>query len=116
MRQTRGFTERHSFYDALSDYLTKFKCHGPILVVGDVNARLHKVRSGKEGISRPHVFGIFLSSDDPLSNRNLLMVLCERHCLKVVNTYFDYDLERRVTYREWGVMPMDTELTYRKFV
>ena len=111
----RDFTDRHSFFDVLSDYLHRLKCHGPKLVVGDVNARLHRVRPGGEEMLDPYVFGHPSSAENPLVNRSLLLQLCVRHRMRVMNTIFAHSAERRVTYREWGVDVMNTDVSYRNF-
>ena len=98
----RDFMKRHSFYDTLSNYYSKFNVHGPKLIAGDLNARLNAKRSGEEEILGDTTFGYPLAAKDPLSNRSLLMQLCVRHGLVVANTMFDHELERTVTYHGWG--------------
>ena len=110
----RDFIERHSFYDAFSSYYSKFNVHGPKLIVGDLNARLHAKRNGEEEILGDNVFGNPLAAEYPLSNRSLLMQLCVRHHLVLADTVLDHELERTVTYHKWGVQPIDTDITCKK--
>ena len=56
--------------------MTKFKCHGLRIIVGDLNARLHKIKAGEKNILGPYVFGNEHAADDLLGNRSLLMQLC----------------------------------------
>ena len=80
---------RWSFYDVLSSFVFASKCHGPIFVMGDFNARAHIRRPREEEIVGGYAFGNDHAGTDLLSNRSLLMELCDGYLMMISNTFFD---------------------------
>ena len=48
---------RQAFFADLSESITKGQVHGPTLVLGDLNSRLHYRCPDEEAVMGPHAFG-----------------------------------------------------------
>ena len=83
---TKPYDERQEFYRALGDLVTKLSTHGPKVVAGDFNARLHARQSGEEDVLGPGVFGKSEQRQCQESNRGLFMELCTRLRMCAANT------------------------------
>ena len=51
---------------------------------------------------------------DPLSNRSLLLELCNQHSFLVANTFFEKPLDNLVTHRGWGIDRF-ADISYKGF-
>ena len=112
----KDFAVRHAFFQNVATWLTQQSRHGPLYVVGDFNARIHKIFD-EEADSRclgPYVFGKTSAHVDGQSNRSLLLELCHAHDLAVANTFMEQPACRQVTVYNVGSSPVD-ELTAAHF-
>ena len=112
----KDFAVRHAFFQHVTTWLTQQSRHGPLYVVGDFNARIHKIFD-EEADSRclgPYVFGQTSAHIDAQSNRSLLLELCHAHDLAVANTFMEQPACRQVTVYNVGSSPVD-ELTAAHF-
>ena len=81
--------------------------HGPLLALGDFNARLHKMHAGESHLIGPHIFGnknVYFNAE---SNRSLLLEMCESLGL-FANTGFDLPVQKQVTVYNVGSSPAAT--------
>ena len=101
------FDFRQSFFNDLEHFYRRQKPHGPTLVLGDLNSRLHVRRPGEEDELGPFVFGNKDFHEDPMANRGLLISTVRSLGLCVANTCFDKAAEQLVTYFELAASPMD---------
>ena len=85
--QGKPFEERLQFYQSSSEWIGKLSRHGPLLVLGDFNARLHTRFATEEHRLGEYIFGYTPAEPHPESNRQLLLELCEALDLVVGNTY-----------------------------
>ena len=99
-------TERQRFYSEFTSFIAGLSCHGPKIVVGDFNARLHRRLSGEEALVGPYVFGERLAQFSPESNRSLLIELCSSLGLVIANTFFDEPPEKQITCYNVGAEAM----------
>ena len=112
---TYDFASRRSFFDALSDFLKCAKCHGPRVLLGDFNARMHYQRAGENTVIRPYIFGNPDAADDPQSNRSMLFELCTEFSSVLANTWFEPGADGVVTYRNLGVSVAAEASRYQDF-
>ena len=99
---TRPHEERQQFYTALGDAAGRVSVHGPKILAGDFNARLHDRQGGEESILGPGVFGKKGHVPEETTNRSLFVELCARLGLCALNTLEDRAPEDLVTYRDLG--------------
>ena len=112
----KDFAVRHVLFQKVATWPTQQSRHGPLYVVGDFNARIHKI-FGEETDSRclaPYVFGQTSAHVDAQSNRSLLLQLCHAHDLAVANTFTEQPACRQITVYNVGGSPVD-ELTATHF-
>ena len=71
--------------------------------------------NGEEGIIGPHTWGLGVGSlkapggfNAELTNRELLLYVCESNDLRVMNAWFDKPPSRKVTYLSPGVTELPT--------
>ena len=81
--------------------------NGMKLIVGDLNARLHKSLPGEELYIGAHVYGDPAARLSLGSNRELLLELCAAEGLTVANTHFNHERVKQVTFRNNGVLLAD---------
>ena len=81
--------------------------HGPLLALGDFNARLHKMHARESHLIGPHILGTKAHSNAE-SNRSLLLEMCESLGLFVANTGFEVPVEKHVTVYNVGSSPAAT--------
>ena len=103
----KSFADRRRFYSNLGTFLASESRHGPALVLGDFNARLHHRFPGEENIMGPHVFGDPGAAYNPASNRSLLAELCVKQTLVIGNTLFDKPPEKQITCYNVGKRACD---------
>ena len=103
----KPFQQRQHFFHDLSRFLGKISSHGPILLLGDFNSRLHRHFTGEENIIGPYVFGDRAAQYNPRCNRSLLMELCTTHKLAIGNTYFPEPAHRQITCYNVGAKASD---------
>ena len=89
----------------MAHWLLSRSCHGPLLVFGDCNARLHAKLDSDPYFIGPHIFGDGRANFDTDSNRSLLLELCECCRLIVGNTFFPQPANKQVTYYNIGAQP-----------
>ena len=104
----RPHDERQRFFAELSTYLAGSRTHGPSIVAGDLNARIHRRQAGEEDYIGSNVFGNSNAALSGDSNRALLIELCAEHALIVGNTLVVEPPERQVTYFDLSAAPMDS--------
>ena len=102
-------------FDFLSDFLRRFKCHGPKVLMGDFNARTHTRQAGEDLVIGPYVFGNTCAIDDPYSNRSMLFEFCTEFSSILANTCFEPGMDGVVTYRNFGVDAAAEALRYQDF-
>ena len=110
----RDFVSRQSFFYELGSVVNKCSSHGPKIILGDLNARLHHQRTGEENIIGPYAFGNREAQEDPLANRSLLLEFCELWSMCVANSFFPQPPEKLVTYFDLGASPA-SEVNHRNF-
>ena len=103
--QGKPFEERLHFYQSSSEWIGKLSRHGPLLVLGDFNARLHTRFATEEHRLGEYIFGYTSAEPHPESNRQLLLELCEALDLVVGNTFFAQPPSRQVTVYNVGSNP-----------
>ena len=108
------FDERQTFFHDLADFAATQRTHGPTIVLGDFNARLHYRNPGEHCELGPAVFGNPRKTLDVLTNRELLLELCRSLDGMIANTCFDKPDEQLVTYRNLGVQPA-SNVCYQDF-
>jgi len=86
---TKPREQRQQFYSTLGDVASTVTTHGPKILAGDFNARLHEQQGGEEHIMGPGVFGKKGHAADEDSNRSLLIELCARLGMCLANTLED---------------------------
>ena len=90
---------RQSFYADLGHALDAASSFGMEVVVGDLNARVHRSCPGEGDVFGEYCFG--KSDYNPAihteSNRALLLELCVANRMCVANTFVNEDVEHRVT-------------------
>ena len=109
-----SYEYRRSFHDEVQDFILSQRVHGPTFVLGDFNARLHLRRSSEESCLGPGVFGNPSKVLEPTSNRELLLETCQAMESVLINTFFQHDACKMVTYRGFGVGAMDA-ITHQNF-
>jgi len=98
----RPVDERKQFYADLGSFLASMSRHGPLLLLGDFNARIHRRYPGEESIIGEYVFGKPAAQYNAASNRSLLTELCNSLKLVIGNTFFEQPAERQVTCYDVG--------------
>ena len=86
----KSVEEKRSFFHNMSSWLTSRSRRGPLCVLGDFNAHLHRRFEAEPPFIGPFLFGnpdaqVNASSN---SNRSFLVELCESNNLVVANTLF----------------------------
>ena len=108
------FEIRQAFYYEAQDFVLSQRVHGPTFALGDFNARLHVRTPSDHDVMGEGVFGNASKTLDPVSNRELLLELCRSLDNTLANTYFAHGGGELVTYRNFGVPPMDF-VSHEKF-
>ena len=103
--QGKPFQDRLDFYQSSAEWIGKLSRHGPLLVLGDFNARLHTRFATEDHRFGEHIFGDSQAEPRPESNRQLLLELCEALDLVVGNTFFAQPPSRQVTVYNVGSNP-----------
>jgi len=105
--------ERLAFMEELDEVVSAHRGRGPVLVLGDLNARLHGRLRGEESIIGPHVFGrgcaALLRPEreyEEASNRELLLEVCRGNGLRIMSIWFRKSDRRRVTFVAPGVQSL----------
>ena len=97
----KPFDEMQTLFQAAADWMNslfRHIRHGPLLALGDFNARLHKMHAGESHFIGPHIFGnknAYFNAES--NNRSLLLEMCESLGLFVANTGLDLPVEKQVT-------------------
>ena len=94
-------TLRRDFFHSMNNHVRSVSVHGPKLIYGDLNARLHFRTATEHSVIGQHVFGDSSSSLSASNNRNLLMEVCNRLNCCIANTFFQLSPESTVIY--WGI-------------
>ena len=96
----RPLEEREAFYEPLSVILHSLSRDGPISICGDLNCKLNFRLAGEDNILGPYLFnrGQPGPPGGELQNRDLLVQLCSRFDLSVVNTFLPKREIQQVTY------------------
>ena len=110
-QSNRPDLERALVYEAWDKQVAKAAKKGPVVTLGDFNARIHGRLMGEEDIIGPHTWGLGVGRlevpeglyNRELTNRELLLTVCEGADLRVMNTWFQKTPERKVTYMSPGV-------------
>ena len=93
------------FYQSSAEWIGKLSRHGPLLVLGDFNARLHTRFATEDHRFGEHIFGDSQAEPHPESSWQLLLELCEALDLVVGNTFFAQPPSRQVTVFNVGSNP-----------
>ena len=97
---------RQSFFAQLIRRYNSVSAHGPKLIYGDLNARIHHRLAGEDPIIGPFPFGDPLAIIGGSKNRQLLIEACKALRLTVANTWFDSSIEDQVSFYAIGASPM----------
>ena len=108
------FEVRQEFYAQVQDFVESQRTHGPVIVLGDFNARLHYRQNGEEDVMGPTVFGNPNKILASTSNRELLVELCRSLDAYLANTFSGRAPEQLATYRDIGA-PALAATTYEHF-
>ena len=100
------FHERYAWYTSAVDFIQSQRTHGPSIVMGDFNARVHSCRPGEETCVGRFAFGDPTKTTEPTDNRELLIEMCHTLSACLANTFFEHPKEELVTYRSLGVPPL----------
>ena len=107
---SRTDLERAQYFELLEDVVAVAAKKGPVMVLGDLNARIHGRLRGEEDMIGPHTWGLGVGRlvrpealNAVLTNRELLLTVCESNDMKVMNTWFKKPPARKVTYMSPGV-------------
>ena len=98
---------RREFFSHLIDFTRKQKPYRPVIIFGDLNARIHYRKEDEHDVLGPYILERLDSVYDPLSNRELLMEQCRALGYQVCNTFLESSMERQVTYYNLVTKPMD---------
>ena len=110
----RPIEERRQFFESFANFAQARKAHGPTLIYGDFNARLHRRNPDEEDFIGPYVFGNLNASFDAESNRELLLEQCRALEYRIGNTFFNHDPQHQVTYYDLAASPMQ-DISYPTF-
>jgi hypothetical protein len=91
------FDTRQKFFHDLGLFAGSFSTHGPLLLYGDFNSKLHHRFAGEEHIMGPYVYESACLNVNAEMNRFLLTEICEAHGLAIGNTFFELPLEKLIT-------------------
>ena len=96
----RPLDEKEAFYEALSLTLHTLSRDGPLGVCGDLNCKIDFRLAGEERVLGPYLFnrGQPPPPGGELQNRDLLVQLCSRFDLSVMNTFLPKREIQQVTY------------------
>ena len=67
-----------------------------LIMAGDVNAQIGRDREGYEEVMGPFGFG------DRYPEGDRVLSMCKNHDLRVLNTFFKKDREKKVTFKNGG--------------
>ena len=110
----KSVEERRSLFHNMSTWLTSRSRHGPLCVLRDFNARLHRRFEADPPFIGPFVFGNPDAQVDASSNRSFLVELCERNHLAVADTFIERLAEEQATYYTVGANP-SSEANFKNF-
>ena len=96
------YPRRQEFFHELGAFVTSCSAHGPKLLFGDMNARLHKNFEGEEQIVGAHIFCHSQDDCKEDANRHLLVEMCTQLHMCLANTFFDTPTEQLATNRNVG--------------
>ena len=96
----RPLEEREAFYEPLSVILHSLSRDGPLSIFGDLNCKLNFRLAGENNNLGPYLFnrGQPGPPGGELQNRDLLVQLCSRFDLSVVNTFLPKREIQQITY------------------
>ena len=77
-RSGKAFDERQTFYQSLAGWIAGLSGHGPLILLRDFKARLHKRFDSDPDLVSPYVFGKVGAQPDVSSNCGLLLEVCQK--------------------------------------
>ena len=89
----RPQVEKEEFIESLEEEIARSSLTEGLIVAGDVNAHIGVDRNGYEEVMGPYGYG-----DRNAEGERFLSVF-KNHDLKVMNTFFKKDIEKRITYK-----------------
>ena len=101
----RPVEEREGTFEIVAEVKKKLEAKGPVLIMGDFNARLHARRAGEGEVIGGHIYGRGTEALDPpelMPNRDLLVGFCRDEGYQVMNTWFAKPEAKKVTQRHPG--------------
>ena len=101
----RPVEEREGTFEVMAEVKKRLEAKGPVLILGDFNARLHARRAGEGDVLGKHIYGRGTGALDPpeiVPNRDLLVNFCREEGYKVANTWFRKPEAKKVTQRHPG--------------
>ena len=104
----RSTEEKETVYQEIRTVIKKNYKRGPIILAGDLNARMQKATNRTEQhimgkwTFEPETARIHGRTEGILENRNLLIELCTEFELILCNTYFKKQNTKLATFREVG--------------
>ena len=85
--------EKTRFLNSLEDLLDRAEGEDLVIVAGDINAHVGKVRTGYEDILGPHGVG------DRNDEGEALLDFCLRNKMCLANTWFEKQQSHKITYK-----------------
>ena len=115
MSRCTVFDEKSDFFKSLKEFYIRVKSHGPTIIAGDFNARLHRRRSHEIDALGNYIFvDNNVHIDDVTSNRHLMIEICEELNLKIENSFFNHEEDEQVTYFDLASTP-HTQISVSNF-
>ena len=109
---TRPEADRAPVWDALWELVEARERKGPVMVLGDLNARLHARLEGERDVIGPNIYGLGVGGlarlwregkADERSNRDILVEKCRAGGYRIMNTWFKKPERKHVTFYTAGV-------------
>ena len=88
--------EKDEFWDLVEEEVARVPSGEGLMLAGDVNAHIGSDRDGYEDVIGPYGFG----SRNP--EGGTLLSLFKNHELRVLNSFFKKDREKKITYKSGG--------------
>ena len=87
-------TDKDDFYEQLQDTLNRVPNHDVVILIGDLNAQIHRNREGLEHVIGPH--GTARRTND---NGERFILLCSTNNLCIMNTFYQHRSVHKKTWK-----------------
>ena len=103
----RPQAEKEEFIESLEEEIARSSLTEGLIVAGDVNAHIGVNRNGYEEVMGPYGYG----DRNPEGER--ILSVFKNHDLKIMNTFFKKDIEKRITYKSGNTQTQIDLITVR---